>query len=161
MALAPGPVVDAPTAVADVADRDADEPVAPETVEPALGFEPEVADEPPVPGVPEPEPITEVADEPAIPGTPGSAAVTEPEVADEPPDPAVPAPPRRPADGVFIDAPPVVGPPPSPVPAPVPPGPIPLPPKPAPDLPPLVPMWMVIAGVLGLVALLVVLLLAR
>jgi hypothetical protein len=36
-----------------------------------------------------------------------------------------------------------------------------LPPHPPPDLPPIVPLWMVIAGALGLVALLVVLFLAR
>jgi hypothetical protein len=61
-------------------------------------------------------------------------------------------------EGIFIDAPPIGSPPPPPRP---PAEPRVLPPHPPTDLPPLVPLWMVIAGALGLVALLVVLLLAR
>lgn len=59
---------------------------------------------------------------------------------------------------MFIDAPPVHAPPPPPR---EPPPPQVLPPKAPAELPPLVPLWMVVAGVWGLIALLVVLLLSR
>lgn len=60
---------------------------------------------------------------------------------------------------MFIDAPAVHA---APEPTPeAPPPPQVLSPKVAPELPPLVPLWMVVAGVWGLIALLVVLLLSR
>jgi hypothetical protein len=108
---------------------------------------PLVAAEPPVAEEPEPDPAP---DDPA----PEPPVLLEAEVA---PDDE-PAPVRRPAEGLWIDAPPITVPPATPRPATEP---VPLPPRPTEELPPLVPTWMVIAGALGLVALLIVLLLAR
>lgn len=103
---------------------------------------------------PEPEPVVEpppvVEPEPA----PGPAPAPEPVTTR-----------RRPPTGPFIDAPPASAaqrPPPPPAASPPPP-PTAFPelrPKEPVKLPPLVPTWMVIAGVLGIVALLVVLLLS-